>query len=97
LFSFALALIDRTPLVFLFPLLFVTTAVFDDTLLLFVFAGRFAFVSTTPWRGGLPALLFAWFEFVSVVLHPARKPPTATTSSRAKVLSIRFCSLRVGR
>jgi uncharacterized membrane protein YfhO len=48
---------ELTPLVFLFPLLLVTTAVFEDTVLLFVLAGILAFVSTTPSRGGFPVLL----------------------------------------
>jgi hypothetical protein len=77
----------RTPRVFLFPLLLVNTAVFDETLRLFVFAGTLAFVSTTPFRGGFPMLLFV---LVSVALHPARETAPPSTKARAKVRRIDF-------
>jgi len=56
--AFPFALIELTPAEFWFPLLLVTTPVFDETVLLFVFAGTFALVSTTPSRRRFPALLF---------------------------------------
>jgi hypothetical protein len=80
---------DLMPAVFLFPLLLVTTAVFDETVLLFVFAGMLALVSTTPCRGGLPALVFAWLV-LSVVLHPAKDTAPPSTSTRDKVRRIGF-------
>jgi hypothetical protein len=89
--AFPFSLIDLTPAVFLFPLLLVTTPVFEETLLLFVFSGMLTLVSTTPSRGGFPALLllFAWLLFVSVALHPARTAAPSTTAS-TKVLRIYF-------
>ena len=59
---FALPFTGRTPEVFSFPLLFVTTPVLAGTLLRLALAGTLAFVSTAPVRAGLPAA-FALFEF----------------------------------
>ena len=93
---FALLLVDLTPAVFAFPLSLVSTAVFDETVLLFVFAGILALVSTTLSRGGFPAalallllLVFAVvFVLVSVVLQPIRAAATANTKLSAKLRRI---------
>jgi hypothetical protein len=92
LLAFPFALVDFMPAVFLLPLLFVTTAVFDETVLLFVFDGMLTFVSTTPSRGGSPTLLFVFarLEFVSVEPHPARPTAPPSTNARAKVFRIFF-------
>jgi hypothetical protein len=82
--------------VFAFPLSLVSTAVFAETVLLFVFSGILAFVSTMPSRGGLPALLFAVFEFalvfvfVSVPPQAARAAAAASTNERAKLPRILY-------
>jgi hypothetical protein len=68
LFALWLPLIVFTPAVFAFPLLFVSTPVFDETLRLLALREMFAFVSTTPWRGGLPALVLAFVLALLVVL-----------------------------
>lgn len=85
--------VDLIPAVFLFPLLLVTTAVFDETLLLFVFAGMLAFVSTTPCRGGFPTLLFA-LVLVSLEPQAAKVKAPPTTNARARVR--RICFLLLG-
>jgi hypothetical protein len=86
--------VDLIPAVFLLPLLLVTTAVLDETLLLFVFAGMFTFVSTTPSRGGFPTLLFARFVFVSVEPHPTMVNAPVSTRAKTKVRRIYLSPLR---
>jgi hypothetical protein len=92
-----------TPEVFELPLLLVTTAVLDETVLPFAFERTLAFVSITPSLAGLPvvvaplafaALAFAVlvFEFV-VVLSPPQpivKLAAAKTAASAKVRRIKF-------
>jgi hypothetical protein len=92
-----LSLIDDTPAVFLLPLLFVTTAVFDETLLALVLAGMLTFVSTTPFRLGEPVVfaLLAFPLFVVVVVlslppQPVINIPVARTSGKASFNRIRF-------
>src|SRR6266576_7295187 len=94
LFAFLLPLIDFTPAVFALPLSFVTTPVFDETVLLLAFAGILAFVSTTPVRGGLPTLLLLVFAPVlalSVVPQPARAAVPINTNASAKLRRIVVC------
>ncbi|MCA1573476.1 MAG: hypothetical protein LC770_02845, partial [Acidobacteria bacterium] len=72
LFAFRLLLlVDLTPAVLALPLSLVNTAVFDETVLLFVFAGMFALASTTPSRGGLPAALLLLAFALPLVLLSA--------------------------
>jgi len=95
-----LSFIDDTPAVFLLPLLFVTTAVFDETVLALVLAGMLAFVSTTPFLLGEPvlllfaALVFPLFVVLVVVLslppQPAISIAAARTNGRAGFNRIRF-------
>jgi hypothetical protein len=88
-----LSLIDDTPAVFLLPLLFVTTAVFDETLLALVLVGMLTFVSTTPLRFGEPILLlFVLVVFVVLSLppQPAAKLAAARTKDKASLDRIRF-------
>lgn len=95
-----LLLVELTPAVFAFPLSLVSTAVFDETVLLLAFSGILAFVWTMPSRGGLPALLFAVFEFAPVFLfvsalpQAARAAAAASTNGRAKLRRI-LCVLHV--
>jgi hypothetical protein len=90
LFAFKLLLVDRTPLVLAFPLSLVRTAVFDETVLLFVLAG-IGVLSTTPWRGGLPVLAFALLLLVlSVVPHPAKAVAPVITNARVMLSRIFF-------
>jgi hypothetical protein len=95
LFAFPFSFVDLTPAVFLFPLLLVTTAVFDETVLLFVFEGMFTLVSTTPSRGGSPTFVFVFARLVlvSVELQPARPIAPLSTNARAKVFLILALSL----
>lgn len=76
---------------------------FEDTLRLFALAEIFAFVSTTPCRGGLPALVVAFaFELLllavlftlSVVAQPVRAAATARTNASAKLRRILFLPAR---
>jgi len=95
-----LSFIDDTPAVFLLPLLFVTTAVFDETVLALVLAGMLALVSTTPFLLGEPVLfpfavlVFPLFVVVVVVLslppQPAISIAAARTTGRAGFNRIRF-------
>lgn len=90
--AFPRSLVDLTPFVFLLPLLLVNTAVFDETFSLFVFAGTLALVSTTPVRGGFPALLLVFAPFVLDSVDPqlARESAPPTTKASAKVRCIDF-------
>jgi hypothetical protein len=100
LFAFRLLLlVDLTPAVLALPLSLVKTPVFDETVLLFAFAGMFALASTTPWRGGLPAALALLALVVLLVLlsapHPARVTALASANASAKLRCIMFCPLLV--
>jgi hypothetical protein len=81
-----------TPAVFLFPLLFVTTAMFDGTLLPFVLAGILAFVSIIPFRFGTLLLLVALllFAFDSPPPHPTNKTAPARTTGRVSFIRTKF-------
>jgi hypothetical protein len=77
LFLFELLLfVDRTPSVFALPLSLVSTAVFDETVLLLVLAGMFALASTTPSRAGLPVLVFEVELVLVAVPQPVRAAAT---------------------
>jgi hypothetical protein len=92
------------PVVLALPLSFVSTPVFEETFRLFALAGMFAFVSTTAWRGGFPALVVA-LEFLllllavlfalSVVAQPVRAAATARTNASAKLRRIPIAPLLV--
>lgn len=95
-FLLVLLLVDLTPLVLALPLSLVNTAVFDDTVLLFVFAGMFALTSTTPSRGGFPAALLLLAFGVPLVTsaelpHPVRATAPVSTSASAKLRCIVMC------
>jgi hypothetical protein len=88
-----------TPLVFLLPLLLVTTAVLDETVFPFELAGTLALVSIMPSRAGLPlvvALEFAALRlaFVFVVElsppQPMAKLAADKATASAKVRRIKF-------
>jgi hypothetical protein len=109
---FVLAFIDLMPAVFLFPLSFVTTAVFGGAVLPFMFAGRLAFVSTTPSRPApfvfdvdaafalarVAFVLFELFVFVSLP-HAASAPPKASVASRVaiRLIGLLPCSSKLYR
>jgi hypothetical protein len=77
-----------TPAVFLFPLLFVTTAMFDGTLLPLVLVGIFTFVSTTAFLFGTLLLLGVLLAFVfdSPPPQPTSKTAPARTTGRVSFI-----------
>ena len=90
--ALTLPLTERTPDVFSLPLSFVSTPVFDETLLRFAFAGMLALVSTAPCRAGLPAA-FALFAFAPVLAlseapQPLRAAAPMSTNASAKLRCI---------
>jgi hypothetical protein len=90
-----LVFVVATPEVFLLPLLFMTTAVFEETVLALVFAGMLTFVSTMPFLFGEALLLVALFAFPLLPLfvlspppQPASRAAPARTTEKAIFLRI---------
>jgi hypothetical protein len=77
---------ELTPAVLALPLLLVTTAVFDGTVLEFAVGLMLALVWTAPFRVALLLLEFVW----SSPPQPARKLATMSATGRAKVRRIEF-------